>query len=360
MWLNTLVAAGIFSVFYFFGSSWGLVILIILIALWFVAIPAANTAIKLRMERPTGRVFTGTWTYAIWPFERFQQWPKEQVRIDLDPTVMISSSKVLEIKKDTPEGIVTERKTYSQVTMTVDTALYFNWPEDYENLIKSLKYAPNPKDMAGLKEHFQDFVLGVVRETLGSISYVEARQGTVFLREKNEGEDSKITVVPLREFVLEKLLTKQQKEGDDREGGEGNPILQPGLQNVSVVINKVTLPELVEKAISAPEIAGYEKTAAIIKAEGSRQAKILEGQGDAEAREVLFQKILALKGDGTYLEVLYTLREMAQGTSNTILYGLPPGIANMLKEKTGIEATEEQAGKFVNSILNALEEKKTK
>ena len=144
-----------------------------------------------------------------------------------------------------------------------------------------------------------------------------------------------------------------------------SPFVQFGLKDVSLMITDINFTDpALDKAITDVEKSRLEVIATKRRADGERYKRREEGFGSAEAREAMI-KVIQVYPD---LEVLLTLREMAQGTSNTILYQIPTAIeskvrdllgGNSLGEITRLLNPEDQ--KFVRQImddtLKALAEK---
>lgn len=356
--IGVSVSIGLNFLYAMLGIHWMIAICIVLFALWFRVIPADVSALKIRMEKPVeGKVYTKTWAFAFWPFEKFVYWTREQVFLDFEPQKVISGRK----KVSFPQG--GGEKVYSQANIEVDSAMYFNWPEEYDELVDAYEKGPDPGNEEAIKKHLQDYVISIIRERMGEISWMEAKQGWVFLEIEDPNDSTKTIKIrkTLNEFILEALVDPKKIEDD--EGGItstriSNPIFQAKMQDVRVVITDVALPEALQAAISLPEIAEYQGTATKIKAAADKERDILDGDAKAANRKKIYEAIQGSGAESTQLEVLYTLREMAQGTSNTILYGLPPNVANLLKEKTGMEMTDEQLGKIVSAAISALEKTK--
>jgi regulator of protease activity HflC (stomatin/prohibitin superfamily) len=306
---------------------------IIYVASCFTTISAELVGIKSFLERLLPKIFTGTWLFVFWPFEKLWLFPRGQQYIDL-PRQMIrtASATIGEVK-------------YSRVTIETDVVMYFNLPIDSpDDLIEYIKEAPAPilpgendesraKKLDALLAYFGPSVIAAVRRSLGGLSWVECDRGIT--------ESDKT----LSECVLEDLARNAN-----------NPVDRTRLRNVRFEFKNFTLPEELNKAIRAPQVAEYEANATKIRAGGEKERRKLEGEGDALARKAIYAVIHEID-EGIVMETLHTLREMAQGTSNTILYGLPPQVVDIIK-KTGYEPSEEEMGKFASMLLAEMEKKK--
>lgn len=111
-----------------------------------------------------------------------------------------------------------------------------------------------------------------------------------------------------------------------------SPYVQFGLEKVAIAIEDIdfTDPEL-KKAISAPELSRLKKDAQKLDTDANRYTLEEEGAGAATARKKMIEVIQG----APELEVLYTLKEMAQGTSNTILFQIPAAFESKIKDMLG-------------------------
>jgi hypothetical protein len=111
-----------------------------------------------------------------------------------------------------------------------------------------------------------------------------------------------------------------------------SPFVQFGLKDISFAIEDVNFrdPEM-KKAISAPETARLNAKSIKLMAEAEGYKKRVEGAGAADARKAMIDVIK----DHPDLEFLYDLREMAQGSSNTILYQIPGAFENRINSILG-------------------------
>ncbi len=299
----------------------------------FETISAELVGIKSFLEKLIPETYNGTWLFVWKPLQKLCLFPRGQQYLDFPEQVIRTASRVIDGVK------------YSRVTITTDVVMYFNWPvDDANDLIKCIKEAPHPtlpgessatrqKKLEALMNYFGPSVTASVRRALGNLSWVECDRGI--------GEDKKT----LSEHVFK-----------DLNNNTNNPVFRALLRNVRFEFKNFTLPEELNRAITAPQVAEYEATATKISAEAEKEKRRLEGEGDAAAREAIYAVIKGVEG-GMEMETLHTLREMAQGTSNTILYGLPPQVANVLK-KTGYEPSEEEMGKFVSLLISELQKRK--
>jgi len=115
-----------------------------------------------------------------------------------------------------------------------------------------------------------------------------------------------------------------------------SPFVTLHLKNVQFVIEDLVYTDEVKKSIVAPEKAILDGQATVIAAGASKNKKILEGDGDADAREKM---IKAIK-QSPELEALSALKEIGKGPSNFIfalpskLQGFLENIPNLIRSKT--------------------------
>lgn len=307
--------------------------LIIIGACFLQTIPTRVLAIKIRLEKPIAKLYSGTWTLALWPIEKLVRWPKGQIKISL-PSVKTFTR---EVTLSPIEGADIKA---ASIPVTFDVALHFNWPKNATFLIESYEEISHedPSSQEALQDHFGAFIISVIRMVLGKISWAECREG-VLLREND--------VIALNELIVEEL-TRVNLSGIQ----ENNPILRTHLENVRVSILNLTLPKEFEEALSAPETEQYRAAALLVSAEAERRRRHLETLSEAEARKELFSAIKEMGEEGTTLEVLYTLREMSKNSSSTLLLGLSSLLQGLMGKNQ--QPSEQDAATFLKSILKKL------
>jgi len=116
--------------------------------------------------------------------------------------------------------------------------------------------------------------------------------------------------------------------------------------------------EAVRKAgidrVDATRLEGFDKVE-ISKAQGEVDTEIIRKKGVAQAKAR--DEMIKVIKDNPDLEALRTLMEMAQGTSNTILYGLPSGMGDKISQILGGNKPEEILGFLKDpEILKVLKE----
>lgn len=268
-----------------------------------------ENAVVVRFGKPVRTVKSGS-CWIIWPIERLRRFTTNIIELEFRETTIIT-------KKSNPTKKSGE---YGEANIKIKPTMYFRWPENKKCLITALRVVGNPEDKNSLKDLFEETVLDAFRSVGGNLTWKQISQDR-------------------KRFA--------QTVGKELENEKADPIKQACLQNVRLVIVNLELPEGLRNAITEPEIARFKKLATIRTAEGekerlrqegegNRHKKEQEGEGDAYARQKLFAAIGKEPAD-LQKEILLTLREMAKGTSNTILFPIPSKLTDILEDVFGKE-----------------------
>jgi regulator of protease activity HflC (stomatin/prohibitin superfamily) len=208
-------------------------------------------------------------------------------------------------------GIITSKGEYNsvqygQANIGIDPAMYFRWPDTDEELISALR-AIGTTDLQNITDLFEETVLDAFRTVGGGKTWGEITQ------------ERKGYAAETRQSLLD--------EPED-------PLKIAAFSDFRLAIKHVELPPGLLESLTKPEIARLEREAAKEQAEAEKIRIIGQGEGIAKARKMLFKAI----GDepaNIQKEILLTLREMAQGTSNTILFPIPSKLTDVLEEVFG-------------------------
>jgi len=282
-----------------------------------------SRAVVIRMGNPIYVIESGL-KHIWWPFEWLSFFPTTIQELNFRPAGIITST-------GTYNGA-----EYGQALVVVETAVYFRWPETDEGLIKALR-ALGTTDLSEIADRMEESVLDTVRTVGGGKTWGEIAQE----RKK------------LAEEVRDSL-------GDENE----DPMKIAGLEDIRVAIKHAELPKDLMDSLTKPEIARLEKKAAITKAQGDKQATILNGEGIANARKKLFAAI-GKEPEDMQKEVLLRLSEMAQGTANTI-FPIPTRILDVFEGAFGSKTKgldlesllkTDMGKKFIQDIVNELSRK---
>jgi len=116
----------------------------------------------------------------------------------------------------------------------------------------------------------------------------------------------------LGQHELDEMLSEREKLNGDIQAILDRQTDAWGIKVSSVEIKHVDLNETMIRAIAAQA-----------EAERSRRAKIIHAEGERQAAEMLAEAAEKLKGQALQLRYLQTLTEIANETSNTIVFPLP-------------------------------------
>lgn len=249
------------------------------------------------------RVATSGLIHTWWPFEYIKRFTTNLIELNFANA-----------------GLITIKDAdYGEINIGLETNLYFRWPEN-NDLIKTVRVVKDPENIEFLKNLFEETVLDTFRTVGSSKTYREIMK------------DRKAFAEEVRTALLDEVA---------------DPVNQAGIpgETLRLTIKHVHLPPGFEETLSQPEIqrvkmvaAGFEAQATEITMEGAgkglKKKHALEGEGIASARESLY-KAIGTNKENLLKEALLTMREMAQGTSNTILFPIPSGLSDMLSETLG-------------------------
>lgn len=292
---------------------WGIGLFLLIVVCGYIVlfclhvVRETERAVKVTLGNPVSVLESGL-CFVFFPFQYLRRFSTEMIELGFRECHVVT-------KKD-------PKTECEQVRIGVESTLYFRWPCSDE-LVKVLRAIPNAEDIEKVKNLFEETVLDAVRSRGAEYTWKE--------------------MVGDRKGFAADVKRSLFNDPDD-------PLVQAGIGEgtTRIVIQRVTLPEGLEGAISAPEIARLNAEADVKKAEGERKAIGLKGEGErsaiksrgraeAEVRKILFDAI-GKDPDRLVLEQLLTLREMAKGTSNTIF--VPSEVASAL---AGIRKTLDSA-----------------
>lgn len=291
-----------------------------LLLVWFrgfVFINGRDKGVRITIGNPdkfvtheNGLLFGLHWI--LWPLQRVIKYPRAQQSMDFTAANVITN-----------EGEF-EKKDYGSATVDVDSRVYFLWP-DNELLSESYKES-GATDADGLKEFVQDAIIDAFRKVAGSITWRE------LVIDQRGIEDKIENILSQKENPVSRARLIWKNEAGELQR-----------DNFNLTINNITLPKTLSETLTSPEIGRLEAEAVKRKADGEKyrvekegeaQAKAinLKGKAQAEARDMMLKVI---KEYGADYETLFTLREMATGTSNTIVYQLPQAVYDSMTRMLG-------------------------
>ena len=255
---------------------------------------------------------------------------------------------VVELNFDKPAGIITKRgkiegesREFGPANIGANVSFRFRWPAD---LTKAVKLLPPPEDHAAITSLFEEVVLDDVRNVGGKRIWVELARNR-------------------KDFAA--AINDSLKETVDANGRQisGNIILDSEIQQPTVAIDHLEVPPELLASLTAEEIAQLERSATVIRAEGEKRKRQLEGEGLADAKSKLLDAIRA-QPDNLRIQSLLTLEQMAQGSATTI-FPIPTDIMNTLSGIFGKEKglspedmmrmlTPKQRADLLNLLTEAL------
>lgn len=297
---------------------------------------------------------------AIWPIQKIVIVPTEL------QSIAFAVNNVM-----TKRGRV---KGYEDIIESVGYSVLFTvyFQFNQENLRKAIK---NVKGFSEeyIEEELIPYTLSVLRALMGRVpwrlineeryKFTQCALGRLLpLKEEKRYQ---ITEKPVNEKG-DKIANKEAKlflyeftEITDKDKGwlkddqfAKSPYVQCGLENVSLAAEQTKFTDdEINKAVSAAEKSRLNKQAKKLDSEANAYEILKKGEAEATAR----QKMVDVIKNNPDLEVLLTLREMAQGTSNTLFYQLPSGVENKLRDLLGGNSLGDLT-KFLNpEVLKKLQ-----
>lgn len=267
------------------------------------------------------------WTW--WPFEWIVRYTKNVMQFNfVVESVMTERGKI-----DGHPAIIEP----AEINISCVLYAYF----DPENLHKTIEAAPGNTEN-DLGPVLVPYVIDVIRALGGRVPWRVINDQRHYTAEWILARLAGGNFYEINE-ATEKLGAKDEYKrfsfkDDSRESlnqnviEEVSPFLQFGLRGLSLAILDVNLhdPDLAAVYGDA-EKARLKKHGIELEADAERYRLKEEGKGNAKAREKM---IKAIKSNPD-LEVLQALKEMAQGTSNTILYQIPAPFASRMQDLLG-------------------------
>lgn len=277
-------------------ALWTLAIIVTWIACGFGIARENERVMKILLGRPYGKAESGIF-WIPFGFAWVRRYTTKVVELviarrDVDGKIVKNE----EGRALPAGGFITAKgidKGAGPVNIGVTLSFRFNWPKNYGELLECVKLLPNPQSIEELTNIFHEIILDEARSVGSKMTYVE------ILSERKQFAQK------IRDAILV--------------GDASELLIKTGLKSsTQVVIDHIDVPQETLDAIDDEEAQRLQAEGVRRKAEGQRDALELEGQGRAKA-------IKALKAEGpeaVQYESLRTLREMAQGTANTIFFPL--------------------------------------
>lgn len=329
------------------------VVIGILIVLVLRIIKENQMGIRVTLGKPGNRMRSGP-RLALWPVQKIVKYPTTQQSIQFAvPTIMTKRGRVAGYSE-----------TIEPAEITILFTLYYNF--DWEKLLDTIVKAPGASEKAMASELIP-YVTDVIRTIVGRIPWRLINEERykfsqlVLSRVFPIAEAEKTWKLDHKEYEKEKgvntfSFVECLDSPIDEEDLFKSPFIMFGLKNISLAVENINFTDAdLQKAISAPERARLEASAKKLVAAGERKKREEEGKGDAEARKAMIMVIKKEKD----LEVLQALKEIAQGTSNTILYQLPrvleSKVSDLLGDNSPGEITKVMSNKNKKWIHDLIE-----
>ncbi len=190
-------------------------------------------------------------------------------------------------------GTGTDSRDLGPLNLGVSLSFRFNWPANQRQLFACVELLPNPEATLELVDIFQEIIMDETRSVGCKMTYLA--------------------------IMSERAAFARQITDSVTQGQASQLLVNTGLEpSARVIIDHIDIPQEARDAIDDEEAKRLKARGVRAEAEGSRDKLKLEGEGHAAAYK-------AIKNEGPeaiQLESLRTLREMAQGTSNTIFFPL--------------------------------------
>jgi regulator of protease activity HflC (stomatin/prohibitin superfamily) len=198
-------------------------------------------------------------------------------------------------------GFITARDSkVGPLNVGVTLSYRFNWPADEAKLIQCVKLLPDPSNIPALTDLFQEIILDETRSVGCKMSYIA--------------------------IMSDRAGFAKQITASVTQGEASQLLTDTGLEpSAHVVIDHIDIPEEALKALDDEEAQRLKAEGVRRKAEGDKDRIRLEDEGRAAG----YRAIKAEGPEAMELESYRTLREMAQGTSNTIFVPIE-GLKNLL------------------------------
>jgi len=221
-----------------------------------------------------------------------------------------------------------KKEIIMKISLPVKIAINFTWSRVYEDLRRSVKFAP-PPTKEGLKElanQLEELFLNVVGTVGGKYTWEEiAQQGTFFAQEMSDVVNGRRVLLGVGENEAQQLQKMIE-------------LFQ--LKNITVSLRHIDLPSNLVNAMEA-------RAAAFSLGESSRIKELSErlgiAAGEAEIRRALATVINELGPNALKLEALLTLAKMAQEGNSTYM-AFPQEVYGILTKALGGSSPEQAFG----------------
>lgn len=287
----------------------------------FGIMPPEKFGVRVVLGKP-GKTVNSDWYFALWPFVK-----------------VVKITKQLMMFRFTVKTAVTGRgkikgyeKIVEPIEADIECTIYAQFDEKKASHI--VQYAPG-YTAKSLGPFLVPYAIDAVRALAGRLPWRlinrERYKSAVWVQARLTGgsyygiKDDEINdEICFKDDPGEEQsnITVEQLEGK-------SPFVTLHMKNVSFAIEDFKFTEAVMTSVVAPEKAKLDGEAKVITAEAEKIKKVKEGEGDAEARGAMLNKIKVDKE----LESLSALKEIGKGPGNFI-FALPGSLQKLL-EKVG-------------------------
>ena len=247
--------------------------------------------VKIRLGRPYGVAGSGVF-WIPFLFAWVRRYTTKVVELQF-----ARRDKNGEIQLDTEKrpipagGFVTARDNkVGPLNIGVTLSFRFNWPADETKLKRCVELLPDPSDKGALVDIFQEIVLDEARSVGCKMSYIAIMSDRIG-------------------------FAKMIKQSMTEDVEAGRLLVDTGLDvSARVIIDHIDIPKEALDALDDEEAQRLKAEGIRREAEGKKDKLRLEGEGHAAA----YKAISDAGPEAVELEGMRTLREMAQGSANTM------------------------------------------
>ncbi len=243
----------------------------------------------------------------------------------------------------TGKSMYDKKEILQSILLPVKIAINFTWPITYEELRRTVKFAPPPtkKGLRELADLLEELFLDIVRTVGGKYTYEEiSQQRTTFAQE-------------VADVINGKEILVGEGKGEAQQLQEMITLFRLG--NLTVSLKHIEIPTDLEKAMEKRAAAFSLGEASRIE-ESSKRFGIAEGE--AEIRRALTTVLNELGPNALKLEAFLTLVKTAQEGKSTYMI-LPEQVYRTISQALGgssDQALEESVGKKLQSTSVGLSE----
>lgn len=234
---------------------------------------------------------------------------------------------------------VDKKEILQSILLPVEIAINFTWPTTYEELRRTVKFAPPPteKGLEELADLLEELFLDIVRTVGGKYTYEEiSQQRTTFAQRVAD-------VINGKEILV--------GEGEAKAQQLQEMIVLFRLENLTVSLKHIEIPNDLKKAM-AKRAAAFSLGEASRIEESSKRFGIAEGE--AEIRRALTTVLNELGPNALKLEAFLTLVKTAQEGKSTYMI-LPEQVYRTVSQSLGGSLDQTSKGRPIEALGKILE-----